>query len=962
MPNYKNLFLRQSYFDSYDEYEKSLVKTNYVKWDYVILTASNESQAQAFREQINFRLKAGRLPLYTHYAVVPDIDGLRIGSGGATLNVLKYIKNHSGRDDFKGLRILVIHSGGDSKRVPQYSACGKLFSPVPRMLKSGVPSTLFDEFIIAMSAVPSRLVDGMLVVSGDVLLLFNPLQIDMNSVGAAAISIEEDIEIAQNHGVFTRDEQGNVGYFLHKQSPETLIKMGAVNERNKVDIDTGAIVFDTNILNSLYTLIDTEDKFKKFVNDKVRLSFYADFVYPLASKSTFEQYEKETPEGDYSRELESCRKEIWNVLHPYKMKLLCMSPASFIHFGTTRELLSLMTQEMESYKFLEWSAVINTNYKGTDAAVNNSYISRRAKVGKGSYIEDSYIHRGTLIGENCVISGVTLENVTIPDNTVVHALKLKSGEFVVRMYATYDNPKEAKYFGESIKEPLWTAPIFPVCKSIMEAVDATVNKKPSYRYISLRDSFNEADVTQILPWKQKLNDKIRTEKLLGAIDDGIPVSEARNAFTTPINDSIRDLLIYEAEQSEFSRKLRIYYYMSRLFTRNKRDLYENQCFSLIGESVLGTYGDFAKYDPANKIVKEEVSVKLPVRVNFGGGWSDTPPYCNENGGTVINAAITLNGKLPIEVVVSRIAEHKVILESTDNGSYREFTKIEDLQNCHNPHDTFALHKAALLASGIIPQESEDGFSLENVLSALGGGIYLSTRPINIPRGSGLGTSSIISAACIKALLEFVGKIPESSEVYSRVLCLEQLMATGGGWQDQVGGFTRGIKILSTKPGSLQNVNVSYVNMNEAALDELNERFCLVFTGQRRLARNLLRDVVGKYIGNEKDTIFVLNEIQRVAYLMKYELEKGNIDGFAELLTKHWELSKQLDSGCTNTCIDQIFYSCKDLICGRMICGAGGGGFIQCILKKGVTKQMLRDRLTSVFADSGVDVWDSEFYI
>ena len=74
--------------------------------------------------------------------------------------------------------------------MPQYSACGKLFSPVPRQLPNGYASTLFDEFVIGMSGVPSRIPEGMLVLSGDVLLLFNPLQIDFNYHGAAAISMK----------------------------------------------------------------------------------------------------------------------------------------------------------------------------------------------------------------------------------------------------------------------------------------------------------------------------------------------------------------------------------------------------------------------------------------------------------------------------------------------------------------------------------------------------------------------------------------------------------------------------------------------------------------------------------------------------------------------------------------------------------------------------------------------------
>jgi len=141
------------------------------------------------------------------------------------------------------------------------------------------------------------------------------------------------------------------------------------------------------------------------------------------------------------------------------------------------------------------------------------------------------------------------------------------------------------------------------------------------------------------------------------------------------------------------------------------------------------------------------------------------------------------------------------------------------------------------------------------------------------------------------------------------------------------------------------------------MDELNSRFALIYTGQRRLARNLLRDVVGRYIGNEPDTVYALNEIQRVAALMRFELERGNVDAFAELLDSHWKLSKMIDAGSTNTLIDQIFDSVDDLLDGRLVCGAGGGGFLQVILKKGVSKEKLQARIKDVFSDTDIKVWE-----
>jgi fucokinase len=191
------------------------------------------------------------LPPATCYQVLPDPDGARIGSGGATMAALHFIRQLEGPDPMKGRRALIIHSGGDSRRAPQYSACGKLFSPVPRMLPCGRRSTLFDEFIIGMSAVPGRMKDGILVASGDVLLLFNPLQIDFHFAGAAALSTREGLEHGVQHGVFLPDAQGDVARFLHKLPEEALRAAGAVDDRDRVALDTGAVLRDANLCRDL---------------------------------------------------------------------------------------------------------------------------------------------------------------------------------------------------------------------------------------------------------------------------------------------------------------------------------------------------------------------------------------------------------------------------------------------------------------------------------------------------------------------------------------------------------------------------------------------------------------------------------------------------------------------------------------------------------------------------------------
>ena len=84
------------------------------------------------------------------------------------------------------------------------------------------------------------------------------------------------------------------------------------------------------------------------------------------------------------------------------------------------------------------------------------------------------------------------------------------------------------------------------------------------------------------------------------------------------------------------------------------------------------------------------------------------------------------------VTVKRIDKPCIALASTDSGAYDEFTETGRLQNCRDPFDTYALHKAALLACGIVPLSGE--VPLEKILEKLGGGLYLSTAVMGIPQG------------------------------------------------------------------------------------------------------------------------------------------------------------------------------------------------------------------------------------
>ena len=682
MRNLYSLFLSQAYQDCWDDYNRSLRLRNFPKWDYVILTASNEQQAEGFRKQIEERKDF--LPKETTFVAIPDRDGKRVGSGGATLEVLKYL--HEQEETFDNLRVLVIHSGGDSKRVPQYSALGKLFSPVPHALPNGRNSTLFDEFMICMSSVPSRIREGMVLLSGDVLLLFNPLQIDYNNVGAAAISFKEHVETGKNHGVYLNGENGNVKCCLQKKSVEVLRSVGAVNDSNCVDIDTGALIFSTEMMESLYSLIAAPEDYDRHVNARTRLSLYADFLYPLAEDSTLEDFYKEKPEGEFCPELTAARERVWKVLRPYRMKLLRLAPAKFIHFGTTREILGLMNGGVDEYKDLRWSRIVGSSIKG-DTAGYNSVLSSRSTIEEGCYLEVSYVHRNSKIGDHCVLSYIEVSDREIPDNVVLHGLKQRDGSFVVRIFGIGDNPKENKLFGRDLDEleqklgvrlwensahSLWEANLYAEADNIQDGVDAALNL---YRIVndesaadieqwrnaekkSLCSGFNAADPDAIIAWNKRMEDLVAMDEITKAIRHKVPAQKLQKRTT--LTKIQREWLKKRLDKSDFGERMRLHYYLG-VVLEDENEIQE--CFHIIQAEMLEATVKSLSYNENARIVTDRHTVNLPLRVNWGGGWSDTPPYCNENGGTVLNVAILLNGKKPVEVTLERIDELKIVFDS-----------------------------------------------------------------------------------------------------------------------------------------------------------------------------------------------------------------------------------------------------------------------------------------------------------
>jgi hypothetical protein len=135
-------------------------------WDAVVLTASSGRQAELYRNEILRRQMSGGLSGGTEFLVVPDPGDRRVGSGGATINALGALAKDL--EWWRSHRVLLVHSRGDSRRLPQYSPSGKLFGVLPCRTRAGETTTVFDETMELSAAWAERIPNGLLVASGDV--------------------------------------------------------------------------------------------------------------------------------------------------------------------------------------------------------------------------------------------------------------------------------------------------------------------------------------------------------------------------------------------------------------------------------------------------------------------------------------------------------------------------------------------------------------------------------------------------------------------------------------------------------------------------------------------------------------------------------------------------------------------------------------------------------------------------
>ena len=1027
-------------------------------WDYLIVTASNDLQAAGYEQQLRLRRELGFLTGIREVVVVPDPGGRRIGSGGSTIACLVEVLNRElpraeraaaqrWSEALRRLRILIVHAGGDSKRLPAYGPCGKIFIPVPGAADGPIGPTLFDRQIDTYLALPNTPsgTGQVVIVSGDVMLNFDPSEVRFAGEGLTALGCFGAPEQASRHGVFRADAAGQVRKYLQKPSPPEQVKAGAVDRYGRSVLDIGLMSLDAAgavaLLEMAAARPDADEKLAwtgpmKQVIERKGLDWYREICCALGRDATVQHHAANAAASGSGLTGEELRR-VFEALHHIPFFLQVLPRCEFLHFGTTRQIISSGIDLLRQDRGIsQLNPCLEINTEVTDAG---------RIAGGSAWIEGTRVRAELSLGGRNVIVGVDVdESLSLPQGACLDVVPGRSGDggrvWFVRCYGVDDSFKDPAGAGtlcgvpieswlkavgagaDDVWDPgvdpdertLWNARVFPVvagpgdyrewlwmfdpnhatdaqrqnwrradrrCLEEMAAATDTeefhrqrdriraAEIRRSLRRLFRNDSgFSAAELAYVLS-RAGEPAKIAAELLAEAHwhygnEDGQSTLEAfvfsRIAHTlgsavqklsghddTALSEVIagfRDAL--HPEDQDWAKTLDLL--PSADTTAGQwAGRAQAAAFEHLHRTILRSAGPLAE-PPRNALRADEIVWgRVPARLDLAGGWTDTPPYTLENGGSVINAAVNLNGQPPIHCYARVIDRPVVRLASIDLGIQVEVARLDDLLDYREATSGFALAKAALAISGFSPDRADWGgaSTLQEMLERFGGGIELTTLAA-IPKGSGLGTSSIVGAAILAVIQRVMGRILTPQELFHGVLRMEQALTTGGGWQDQIGGAVDGVKLITTGPGLIPDARISYVPLDVLDPRSNGGRTLLYYTGITRLAKNILQQVVGRYLDRDRAAMATLRRIHALASQVAETMAGKDLPAFGRLLHAAWRLNKELDPASSNEEVEALLDRVGPHVYGAKLLGAGGGGFLLMICKSAADAAAVRDLLAS----------------
>jgi fucokinase len=455
-------------------------------WDYLIITASNDSQARAYQLQLDLRRKAGLLDDFSNVMVVADPEGKRIGSGGSTIYcLLEVLRRELPRQAavaadwpviegiLRRLRILIIHAGGDSKRLPAYGPCGKIFIPVPGESRSGVCATVFDHLLKTLLPFPVAFGGHgqVLIAAGDALIRFDPSRIKLAPQGLTALGCYAAAEESAKHGVFCAQQSGPVRLYLQKPSPALQAQTGALNRERLSILDVGAMNFDASVAMTLLKAFEVANDGKSrlewspTMHETILargLDLYREICCALGSEATPDHLLANARSSGSTWD-ETLLRKIFDKLNLIPFFIEVLAQCSFLHFGTTKQLVESgleLTHQLTGACFPE-----------KPLSLNNVILPGGAMSGPNCWVEGCRISAPLLMAGQNVVVGVDVdEPLALPLGACLDVLsgRDRGGQAVwfARCYHVKDTFKDsvekgATFCGRPLPEWLAKAGVKP---------------------------------------------------------------------------------------------------------------------------------------------------------------------------------------------------------------------------------------------------------------------------------------------------------------------------------------------------------------------------------------------------------------------------------------------------------------------------------------------------------------------
>ena len=903
---------------------------------------------------------------HTDWFCTSDPIGSKLGSGGGTTWLLQachqaFAPQESFSNWIGHEKKILLHAGGQSRRLPSYGPSGKILTPIPifswergQKLGQNLLSLQLPLYERIMNQAPAGL--NTLIASGDVYIRSEkPLQ-DIPNADVVCYGLWVNPSLATHHGVFVSDRKKPevLDFMLQKPSLEEL---EGLSKTHLFLMDIGIWILSDRAIEVLM-----KRSLKEGTKDITYYDLYSDYGLALGEHPKTKDEE----------------------INQLSVAILPLPGGEFYHYGTSHELISSTLAIQD--KVRDQRRIMHRKVKPNPAIfIQNSITQVSLSADNANlWIENSQVGKEWKLGSRQIITGVP-ENqwsINLPDGVCIDIIPIGENEFVARPYGlddvfkgaldkittTYLNVPFTRWMEdrgitwEDIKgrtDDLQSASIFPKVASVEDlgilvrwmTSEPQLEEGKKLWLKAEKVSADEISASANLKRLYEQRNAFRKENWKGlaanyekSVFYQLDLLDAANEFVR-FNLDMPDVLKEDA-----APMLRLHNRMLRariMKLREDKDCAkeEQAAFQLLRDGLLGVMSERKSHPILNVYSDQIVWGRSPVRIDVAGGWTDTPPYSLYSGGSVVNLAIELNGQPPLQVYVKTCKEYHITLRSIDMGAMEVIRNYEELQDYKKVGSPFSIPKAALTLAGFAPAFSTESYpSLAKQLEDFGSGIEI-TLLAAIPAGSGLGTSSILASTVLGAINDFCGLAWDKNDICSYTLVLEQLLTTGGGWQDQYGGVFSGIKLLQSETGFEQNPLVRWLPDQLFVHPDYRDCHLLYYTGITRTAKSILAEIVSSMFLNSGPHLSLLAEMKAHAMDMSEAILRSNFESFGRLVGKTWIQNQALDCGTNPPAVAAIIEKIKDYTLGYKLPGAGGGGYLYMVAKDPQAAGQIRRILT-----------------